>query len=99
MYVQNALLSLVWPVYLAYKVVGALPWRWFLLFNVSSLLISQLLVDFWGGFCAEGYSPTSLGGYNDLPRIVSSFLCFGWFCWPCRLWFGLVFGKKSKGSV
>ena len=59
------LLSLVWPVYLAYKVVGALPWRWFLLFNVSSLLISQLLVDFWDGFCAEGYSPTSLGGYNE----------------------------------
>ena len=46
------LLSLVWPVYLAYKVV-------------SSLLISQLLVDFWDGFCSEGYSPTSLGGYNE----------------------------------
>lgn len=59
------LISLVGPVYLAYKAAGALSWRWFLLFNAGSLLISQLLVDFWDGFCADGYGPTSLGGYNE----------------------------------
>ena len=92
------LLSLVWPVYLAYKAAGPMSMRLLVLLNAGSLLVSQLLVGVWSKFCPEGSGPTSLGCYNEFAT-DGQFIFMLWLillALQVVVWLSVKEIKKSK---